>query len=252
MGVSWDSHAEVISLEPEKIKQLIEEIDNDDNYNTASINDLRIEDNSVFFNSGGYGCYGYEEGCGDLLFQKLLEKYEGEIACFEYVTPCQGQNYNFAVTYIKLEGEEIDWDNFDSAHRYVFVMDEDEYSYNVIETDESHWDFVELNDSYFEYGKEEAYIWAIPTDWLEDDPSFVSLNSIYQKCGDNELKITHSLISSWWGSGIISDDEYSSAMEESESYCVEEYLKDQWCYLFDEFKSSLPSNFPRFKTGSGS
>lgn len=30
MGVSWHSPAEVIIFEPEKIKQLIEEIDNDD------------------------------------------------------------------------------------------------------------------------------------------------------------------------------------------------------------------------------
>jgi len=80
MGLSWDSHAEVISLEPEKIKQLIEEIDNDDNYDTSLIRDLRIEDNSVFFNSGGYGCYGYNEGYGDLLFKILLERYEGACA----------------------------------------------------------------------------------------------------------------------------------------------------------------------------
>ena len=101
MGVSWHSHAEVISLEPEKIKQLIEEIDNDDNYDTSLIRDLRIEDNSVFFNSGSYGCYGYDEGDRDLLFQKLLEKYEGAIACFEYVQPCQSQGYYFTTSWIK-------------------------------------------------------------------------------------------------------------------------------------------------------
>ncbi|NCO74380.1 MAG: hypothetical protein GW795_12580 [Cyanobacteria bacterium] len=243
MGVSWDSHAEVISLEPEKIKQLIEEIDNDDNYDTSSVNDLRIEDNSVFFNSGGYGCYGYDEGDRDLLFQKLLEKYEGAIACFEYVQPCQSQNFYFAVTYVKSETEQ-------STHLFVFVMEEDE-DYDV-RTDESHWDYVESSSyPYPSFDREEVFIWAIPTRWLEDNSSLVSLNSIYKKCGNNELKITHSLINSWWDDGAISEDEYYSAMEESKSYCVES-LKDSWSLLFEEFESSLPSNFPSFKTDSGS
>ncbi len=247
MGVSWHSQAEVISLEPEKIKQLIEEIDSDNKQNTASINDLRIEDNSVFFNSGGYGCYGYDEGYKDLLFKILLERYEGAIACFEYVQPCQFQNFYFADTYIKPEGD-IKSEGEPLTHLFVFVMEEDE-DYEV-RTDESHWDYVESSSyPYPSFDREEVFIWAIPTDWLEDNPSFVSLNSIYKKCGNNELKITHSLINSWWDDNAISEDEYYSAMEESESDLVES-LKSSWEGVSDGFENLLPCNFPRFKTGN--
>ncbi len=252
MGVSWHSHAEVISLEPEKIKQLIEEIDRDDDYDTSSVNDLRIEDNSVFFNSGGYGCYGYDEGVGDLLFKILLEKYEGAIACFEYVLPCQSQDYNFAITYIQSETEQ-------SSHFIGFSIRDNILDSDYDMDDENHeYDFwgdlqVDLNDSSTRFTHKEGYIWVIDTNWLENDPLLVSLNSIYKKWGKNKRNIiTRSLIRSWWDDDAISDDEYDSAIEEFELYCVEEYLKYHANHKLEDYGSELPNNFPRFKTGSGS
>lgn len=161
MGVSWHSQAEVISLEPEKIKQLIEEIDNDDNYNTASIYNLRIEDNSVFFNSGGYGSYAYDEGYADLLFDILLEKYEGAIACFEYVLPCQSQGYNFAITYIQSETER-------STHFVGFSMEEDILHSDYDMDDENHeynfWGDLQVDLTCNRFTHREGYIWVIDTD----------------------------------------------------------------------------------------
>lgn len=77
----------------------------------------------------------------------------------------------------------------------------------------------------------------------------VSLNSIYKKCGKNKRNIiTRPLIRSWWDDGAISEDEYYSAIEEFELYCVEHYLKYQANYTFEDYGNGLPDNFPRFKT----
>ena len=131
MGVSWYSEAEVISTEPEVIKQLIEEIaevwvENEDTRDgtrikvsegseeTAPVYDLRIEGNSVLFHSSGYGCYGSDPeyrliNFGRvMLFKCLFDKYDKALVCFEIVQPCQGQGYYFSTTWAKPDGK-IDW-----------------------------------------------------------------------------------------------------------------------------------------------
>ncbi|RMD71423.1 MAG: hypothetical protein D6822_02920 [Cyanobacteria bacterium J149] len=251
MGVSWHSQAEIISLEPEKIKQLIEEIDNDDNYNTASIDDLRIEDNSVFFNSGGYGCYGYDEGDRDLLFQKLLEKYEGAIACFEYVQACQSQSYYFTTGFIKSEGE-VDWDDEENClvHKQALIIDEDildDDEKERLKREESGWDWFE-SEEFFDF--QWAWIWSIAVDSLfEQKDKMPSLYSIYQKCGDNEAKITTSLLYSWCDDEKISYDELSSAINECQLDCLNT-IKNFWDTILNDFEGELPDDFPSFKTKS--
>ncbi|WP_324281639.1 hypothetical protein VKI21_07465 [Cyanobacterium aponinum UTEX 3222] len=251
MGVSWHSHAEVISLEPEKIKQLIEEINNDDNYNTASIDDLRIEDNSVFFNSGGYGCYGYEEGYADLLFEILLEKYEGAIACFEYVQPCQSQGYYFTTGFIKSEGE-VDWNDEENClvHKQALIIDEcilDDDEKERLKREESGWDWFE-SEEFLDF--QWSWIWSIAVDSLfEQKHKMPSLYSNYQKCGDNEAKITTSLLSSWYDDQQISDDELSSAINECELDCLHT-IKNFWDTILNNFEGELPDDFPCFKMKS--
>ena len=57
MGVYWCSYAEVVSTEPEVIKELIEKAKTLCETKITSIYDLTIDGNSVLFNSRGYGCY---------------------------------------------------------------------------------------------------------------------------------------------------------------------------------------------------
>lgn len=259
MGVSWHSHAEVISLEPEKIKQLIEEIIDEEKkrkyYCLSSVHDLRIEDNSVFFNSGGYGCYGYDAYyfIRDYLFEILLERYEGAIACFEYVQPCQSQDYYFTTSFIKSEGE-VDWDDEENClvHKQAVIMDEDildDDQKEMLNREES-WDDSFESEEFFDF--KWAWIWSINIDsLLKQKDKMPSLYSIYQKCGNNEAKITTSLLYSWCGDEQISEDELDSAINECKLDCLHT-IQNFWDTILNDFEGKLPDNFPSFKTGSGS
>lgn len=254
MGIFRYSRAEVISLEPEKIKKLIEEICTDDDYSTAPVYDLRIEDNSVFFNSKGYGCYGSDEGYLDLLFEILTEKYkvvraqsEFGIACFEYVTPCQDLDYLFAIIYIQVK-DEI------STHFFGLSLEEHDVELDCDTEDEKYkygLDLeVDLNYSNDRCDYREEYIMVIEAKRLENNPLWASLNAIYEKCGKNKRNIvTRHLIDSWLFDDAISDDEWSSAMQEFELYAIECDLKYQGNNILKEYGGHLPNNFPRFKTG---
>lgn len=78
MGIFWLSHAEVVTTEPQKLKELIEQIAQEEpstetDSGVAPIHDLNVEKNSVLFNSAGYGCYGVEwENPGPLLSLETL------------------------------------------------------------------------------------------------------------------------------------------------------------------------------------
>jgi hypothetical protein len=96
MGVSWYSKAEVVTTEPEIVKDLILQIANEED--AAPVHNLEIKGNSIFFDSDGYNCFGVEwENYADaLLFEKLFEQYVGALICFEAVSPCQQQGYFFS------------------------------------------------------------------------------------------------------------------------------------------------------------
>ncbi|TAE61730.1 MAG: hypothetical protein EAZ87_00705 [Nostocales cyanobacterium] len=125
MGVSWEYVAEVVTTEPEKVKELILQIAGKDE--TAGVYDIEIKGNSIFFTSAGYGVYGldsWDMGCdydNGLLFARLFEEYAGALICFEAVRPCQEQDYYFSSTWIKPDGivkskinseDDEDYENF--------------------------------------------------------------------------------------------------------------------------------------------
>ncbi len=133
MGLSWYSNAEVVSYEPEKIKELVEQIPKKSD--TTSVYNPKIEDNSVFFSSAGYGCYGVAGECNrELLFEQLFEQYDGPLICFEYVSPCQSQDYFFNSTWAKPKGK-INWEDYNSylqfSRAFIIGYDLDETDYST-------------------------------------------------------------------------------------------------------------------------
>jgi hypothetical protein len=130
MGVFWESYAEVVSTEPETTKKLIEEIiqeyENLDEKITSVFN-IKVEKNSVFFNSKGYGCYGtsFENESSAQLFEILFSRYENSLIAFEHVHPCQGQGYHFNALWAKPEGE-FDWDDETTYFIYRRMVSDDE------------------------------------------------------------------------------------------------------------------------------
>ena len=77
MGGYWYSQAEVVTTEPEIVKELILQIANEER--TSPVRNLEIKGNSIFFDSDGYGCFGVKREIladgGVLLFQILFQKY---------------------------------------------------------------------------------------------------------------------------------------------------------------------------------
>lgn len=127
MGVYWRSRAEVISTEPKVIEELIKQI-SENNEEVTSVDDLRIEGNSVLFHSTGYGCYGtdFEDpGHTIMLFELLFENYDRALVCFEVVEPCQNQGYRFSASWAKPDSQ-VDWDNEETFYIYRRVVFEDE------------------------------------------------------------------------------------------------------------------------------
>jgi hypothetical protein len=142
MGTYWCSYAEVVSTEPEVIKQLIKKAKTKDDIEFPSIYDLTIDGNSVLFNSGGYGCYGtdFEDGGGfrKMLFEFLFENYDRALVCFEVVeTFQQTQRYHFTANWAKPDGK-VDWDDESTfgIHRRVYFEDKDK--------DEGEFDMAEF------------------------------------------------------------------------------------------------------------
>lgn len=130
MGVFWLSSAEIVTTEPQALKALIEQIitetsSDDLDAQVPPVHNLRIEKNSVFFHSAGYGCYGveWENSCSPL-FERLFECFEGTLLCFESVCPCQSQGYYFSSIWAKPEGE-VDWDDSETYYKYRHILLED-------------------------------------------------------------------------------------------------------------------------------
>lgn len=146
VSVFWKSEAEIVSQEPEVIKTLIEEIIK--NEDVARVCDLEIKGNSIFFNSGGYGCYGtyFEDEAPSELFEKLFERYDDALFAFEHVHPCQGQGYHFNSQWAKPEGE-VDWDDETTYAIYRRMVAKE----------------TELDEGEFDYG----HCWHIELDTLE-------------------------------------------------------------------------------------
>ena len=156
MGVFWNSEAQVISQEPEIIKALIEEISKEEFEHEGSlaepttVYDLKIEGNSIFFNSRGYGCYGTDfEDVSPQLFEKLFERYQGALVAFEHVHPCQSQGYHFNSYWAKPVGD-VDWEDNTTYWIYRRMVTEE----------------TEVDEGLFDWGDS----WYITLDSLETNP----------------------------------------------------------------------------------
>ncbi len=81
---------------------------------------------------------------------------------------------------------------------------------NDIDRDEVYWDSIREEELCWDSkGFEWAFIWSISVDALaKKKDKMPSLYSSYQKCGNNETKITISLIRDWLADDKISEDEY--------------------------------------------
>lgn len=157
MGVSWYSQGEVVTTQPEIVRELILQIAHEEG--TTLVRDIEIKGNSIFFNSDGYGCFGVEwENYNDaLLFERLFEEYTGALICFEAVSPCQQQGYFFSSTWIKPEGT-VNWDD---------EMDEETQTFSKYSR--ILWAEGNVSEAPNEYNFNIADIWYITFNYLDNN-----------------------------------------------------------------------------------
>lgn len=123
MGVTWHSEAEIVSLEPDAVKDIIEKIVEKEN--VTEVYDLKIKGNSIFFHSFNYGYYSADFGNGEtLLFEKVFEQYNGALIAFEYVVYCVDHSYMFNSVWVKPEGN-VDWEDEETFHKCLCCVEEE-------------------------------------------------------------------------------------------------------------------------------
>lgn len=199
MGRYWCSYAEVISTEPEVIKQLIEKAKTQDEIEFPSIFNLTINGNSVLFNSDGYGCYGtdFEDGglFRKMLFEFLFENYDQALVCFEVVEPCQSKGYHFIANWAKPDGK-VNWDDESTfgIYREVYFenKDEDEGEFDMAE-----FYFLNLSESFdlpnlrklIDLAQKTGFNnWATDPHNCNSEPGIL-VETIWQICGYLEEKL---------------------------------------------------------------
>jgi len=146
----------------------------------------------------------------------------------------------------------VDWDDEKNCliHKQALIIDEDildDDEKERLNREESGWDWFESEDFLdFKW----AWIWSIAVEsLLKQKNKMPSLYSIYQKCGDNEAKITTSLLYSWCDEEQISEDELEKAIEECRLDCLHT-IQNFWDTILNDFEGELPDDFPSFKTKS--
>jgi hypothetical protein len=243
MGIFWFSKAEVVSQEPEIIKNLIEEIAEDEDY--TSVYDLEIKGNSIFFNSGGYGYYGtyFEDEASLQLFEKLFERYDGALVAFEHVHPCQCQGYHFNSQWIKPEGE-VDWDDEKTYWLFRRMVTK------KTELDEGDFDIADC--------------WHICLDMLDNRKDLPMLYALVQKAkaegfdewGNGEIGfieqenfisygILNNLIDKYWNEKA-DEDKIFLLFDDVERDMTRWVTADDIYYFEHEFK--MPDDFPELQT----
>lgn len=248
MGVSWYSKAEVVTTEPEIVKDLILQIANED---TAPVHNLEIKGNSIFFDSDGYNCFGVEwENYADaLLFERLFEQYVGALICFEAVSPCQQQGYFFSSTWIKPEGE-VSWDDDE-----IDEDDEDEIdekTQNFYKYSRVLWIEGDVSKEPDEGNFNIADIWYITFDYLERNKEVMpNLYAAYLKAkadgfDDWPINWNNKEKGISYETAQILGDIYSDNQDDILEDCLENM--GNWnCYPIDtngDFEFELPENFP--------
>jgi hypothetical protein len=249
MGVFWESFAEVVSQEPESIKLLIEAISEekfkhpdyaDITLQTTGCYKLTVKDNSVFFTSSGYGCFGnnlVDDGSAQL-FEKLFERYTGALIAFEHVHPCQNQGYHFNSLWSKPEGD-VDWDDdetFFITRRMVCEgseIDEGDFDnadcwYTSLELLEDQKKDVPHLYNLIQKAKEEGFeAWGQGTiGYVDDVENFISTDILYE---------------------II--DQYCTDDDESEVGNDQIFLMINWIQYPDDIDAQfeMPENFPELQ-----
>ena len=146
----------------------------------------------------------------------------------------------------------MDWDDEENClvHKQALIIDEDildDDEKERLNREESGWDWFE-SEEFLDF--KWAWIWSIAVDSLfKQKHKMPSLYSIYQKCGDDEAKITTSLLYSWCDDETISDDELYSAIDECKLDCLYT-IQNFWDTILNDFEGELPDDFPSFKTKS--
>lgn len=246
MGVSWDSQAEVVTTEPEIVKELILQIVDEED--TTPVHNLEIKGTSLFFNSGGYGCFGLDsENYKDyLLFQRLFQRYTGALICFEAVSPCQQQGYFFSSTWVKPEGE-VHWNDDESDEDEMDEEAQNYYNYSRVL-----WIEGDVSEFPYEGSFNVADIWYITFDYLENNKEVMpNLYAAYLNAkangfddwsiswNDKQKVISYEIVQQI---GKIYSDNQDAVIEDclENIYKLNSYPID--IYGYDEFE--LPENFP--------
>ncbi|MDD1427953.1 hypothetical protein MEO94_26550 [Dolichospermum sp. ST_sed9] len=271
MGAGWWSKAEVVTTEPEKVKELILQITNEGD--TTGVYNIEIKGNSIFFDSDGYGRYGieWEEGFFDtydsLLFARLCEKYTGALICFEAVNPGEMCNYYCSSIWMKPEGvvkpktededDEEDDDDDDDDDDDQYESEESETFYII-----SHvlwWEDLDCSKSYDDYepafqryfNTELITLWSPTFDYIEKHrEEMPNLYAAYIKAKEDGFDDW--VIPSWIKEKAIT---YEVAQQIGELYSDDQDAVIQDCFNNMEKQISdesyfydgigLPENFPK-------
>ena len=147
MGFTHYSEAVIFTTEPEKIRGLIGQIYNlepnkhgycrlkpDANYAASTLCDLKIEENSITFNSGGYGIFGLDkdwltnDGELLLLFKYLFENFDGSLVCHESIEDCNERDNYYAATWKKDYGKyDVNEDEYEYIYTHIISKTLDYY-----------------------------------------------------------------------------------------------------------------------------
>lgn len=156
MGVTYYSEAIIFTTKPEKIRDLIGQIynlePNKNGYHTlkpdadcaaSTLCNLKVEENTITFNSGAYGVFGLDEHwitCGQkLLFKYLFDRFDGSLVCHESIESCNDRDAYYSATWVKDRGEiDVDEDDLEFVCTHAvgktLADDPDFWSYLVWST----------------------------------------------------------------------------------------------------------------------
>jgi hypothetical protein len=206
----------------------------------TSVYNLKIQGNSVLFDSAGYGCYGVESEnqMRSTLFEKIFDGFAGALVCFEYVQPCQSQDYYFSSTWAKPEGV-VDWEDSTTYFQYSSgLLEEGDLCEDA---DEGDFDI--------------AFVWYIGLDRLEKIKEFTP--NLYAACSAAKEDGFENWDECPSSKPVIS---YTIACELAESYSarcddiIDELHTDmrEWVKADNRLSSledfSLPGDFPLLQT----
>jgi len=97
MGMSWNSKAEILTTDNDRLSKIFDWLKSYSN-NKNELHELNKGDCSILFSSIGYGSFGSsgnEDPYTGNLFQEICEEFDFPIICHERVLPCQSQGYGF-------------------------------------------------------------------------------------------------------------------------------------------------------------